>query len=207
MKPVRKFTQIKKNAELIRTVSIASASIDDIGWIAQLESELFTGADVIPVEQLMEWYKINQTGFFIFKTEDGKRIGHIDILPLRPQIIESILEGELIEREIKGEYLYTPNEKNLIKNLYIECVAIKPTGRIRAIALQVFLSGFGAIVGNICPVDNIEKIFAVAATKQGEQIMKNFGFTVAHEETKRKDGHKLFVGDMKTLRLRVSNQS
>ncbi len=207
MKPVRKFSDIKKNAELIKAVNIYSASIDDIEWIAQLEAELFTGKDVIPVEQLMEWYKINQTGFFIFKTEDGKRIGHIDILPLRPQIIESILIGELIEREIKGEYLYTPNEKSLIKNLYIECVAIKPTGRIRAIALQAFLSGFGAIVGNICPVDNIEKIFAVAATKQGEQFMKNFGFTCVQEEAKRKDGHRLFVGDMKTLLLRIPDQS
>ncbi|RJP74331.1 MAG: hypothetical protein C4539_00355 [Ignavibacteriales bacterium] len=207
MKPIRKFSDIIKNAEPINAVNVYPASIDDIGWIAQLESELFTGKDVIPVEQLLEWYKINQTGFFIFKTEDGKRIGHIDILPLRPQIIKSILAGELIEREIKGIYLYTPNEKNLIKNLYIECVAIKPTGRIRAIALQSFLSNFSSMVSNICPVDNIEKIFAVAATKQGEQFMKNFGFTVAQEEDKRKDGHKLFVGDMKTLLLRIPDQS
>jgi hypothetical protein len=192
-------TNLNGKEELIQTISINPASMEDIEWIAQLESELFTGADVIPVELLKEWYNTNPTGFFVFKTSDGVRVGHINILPLRPQILELFLEGKIIERQIRGESLFTPVEKKSIKNLYIECLAVKPVGRIRAAVLYALMSEFVSMICNICPVDNMEKIYAVAATVQGEQIMRNFGFKVIREDAARQDGHKLFEADVKEL--------
>jgi len=191
----KNFPDIK---EFITTMNITRASIEDIEWIARLEAELFTGTDAIPEEVLKEWYSTNPTGFFIIK-QNEERVGHIDILPLRPQTFDLLLKGSLIERQIRGVSLYTPNERNLIKNLYIECVSISLTGRAREVALLSLLSNISSMINKICPVENVDKIYAIAATKQGEQIMKHLGFTLAKQGEKRKDGHPMFVAEIKTL--------
>jgi len=57
-------------------------------------------------------------------SKNGQKVGHIDILPLRPATFQTFFEGNVVERDIRGDSLYTQKEKHLIRDLYVESIII-----------------------------------------------------------------------------------
>lgn len=70
--------------EAVMPYSVEQATLAEIGWIAQLETQVYSSADAIPRRTLEEWYTANPHGFFIVRAPDGRKLGHLDILPLKP---------------------------------------------------------------------------------------------------------------------------
>jgi hypothetical protein len=191
--------------ERITKINIYPATVEDIEWIAKTEAKLFEGVDIIPEEILKEWYYANPTGSYVLKTQRMKQVGHIDILPIRPRVLDLFVEGSLIERQIRGDSLYPRAEKNDIKSLYIECVSICLSGRARALALLSLFSNLIPIISSICSLETLENIYAIAATNQGEQIIKRLGFTTVQASNMRQDGHTMFVVDVKKLSGKIAD--
>jgi hypothetical protein len=163
--------------------------------IAQLEAAVYSTTDAIPEGVLREWYSANSTGFSIVKTADGTPIGHLDLLPMKPKTLEAFLKGDIIEREIRGDSLYSAQEKQLIKHLYVESIVVRPPKPLsNAFAVVSVLSNFAAIIERIADLGNVEKVYAIAATNPGEEIMRDLGFELECDGDRRRDGHKLFGG-------------
>src|ERR1051325_7640797 len=99
--------------------SLEPAALEEVEWIAQLEYEMYSSDDAIPQHILEEWYARNPSGFSILKINDGERIGHIDILPIHPTILQRFISGDIVERDIRGNDLYSLADKKLIRNLYV----------------------------------------------------------------------------------------
>ncbi len=185
--------------------SINPAINEDIDWIATLEAKVYSSHDAIPKHILKEWYDTNPSGFFIIKIRGGRRIGHIDILPIRPKTLSLFIEGGIEERDIRGDSLYSPQEKSLIKNLYIESVAIShPEGQSQASAVIYLLSNFTQIARNIGELDNIDMVYAIAASKAGVSLMKRLGFNLVKSSKDRKNGHDLFAIRFMNLAQNIS---
>lgn len=184
---------------------VEPANEQDIEWIAELEADVYSGIDAIPVQILKEWYKANPSGFFVIRMKNGPRIGHLDILPLRPDTMKQFLAGEIIERDIRGDCIYGVNEKDLIKDLYVESIIIRPLkGYSGAKAITCLLSNFVPIANNICNIQNIEYVYAVAASRAGAQLMTHLGFELQKGSDKRKDRHNLFVARFTTVATNVA---
>jgi hypothetical protein len=126
---------------------VEPATSDEIGWIAGLQESVYSAEDAVPESVLREWFAVNPTGFFIVKKRDGSLAGHIDVLPLRPNTLQQFLDGSIVEREIRGDSLYPPEDRKSIKHLYVESIILRPTkGLSTAAAMIAVLSYTGKML-------------------------------------------------------------
>jgi hypothetical protein len=204
-KTERQIPSVHYLEELSIKYRIDPATKDDIEWIAQLESEFYSAQDAIPKDILKEWYDVNPSGFFVIKMNDSRRIGHLDILPLRPKTLTLFLEGHLVERDIRGDSLYSVHEIEHIKNLYVESIILDPPeGCSRGLAILFLLCNFTLIVNRICDSSNLESVYAIAASKSGQRLMGRLGFNKISTSENRKDGHNLFAARYSELTQNIN---
>jgi hypothetical protein len=184
---------------------IDPAKLEEIDWIANLEAEVYSSNDAPPKSVLEEWYCSNLNGFSIIRNKEGQKIGHIDILPLRPEALRKLVDGVIVERDIRGNDLYTPAERNLIRSLYIESVVIHPAqGSSNARAVLYLLCSFISLVERLCNPADVENLYAIAATTRGIRFIRHVGFNRIKEANERKDGHDFFATTLADLAARLS---
>lgn len=203
LKTGRALPQIKNLDDISTRYQIVQATAEEIDWIAQLQTQVYSSADAVPKHVLMEWYKSNPTGFSIIKMQNGQKVGHIDLLPLRPSTFQTFLEGNIVERDIRGDSLFSQNEKHLIKDLYVESIIVlPPKGYSNAPAILSVLTNFKSLVSRISNTANIENVYAIAASKSGERLLRKLGFDIIKPSQSRKDKHDVFSAKFAEL---VSN--
>jgi hypothetical protein len=171
----------------------APATSEEVGWISELEQTAYNAVDAVPGDVLQEWYASNPTGFTIIRMGDGTKIGHIDILPLRPTTLQSFIDGRIVERDIRGDSLYTPGDRGQITTLYVESIIVHPPkGYSKAPALLCVLSGFADLVKRVCDPGPGLVVYAIGASGPGEDMMRKLGFDVLRGAAMRKDRHNLY---------------
>lgn len=184
---------------------VESADIRDIEWIAQLEKDVYSEEDAIPEQVLKEWYAVNPTGFFIIRIKNGPRIGHLDILPLKPRTMQQFIDGNITEHDIRGDSLYTPQEKEQVTDLYVESIIIRPPKGSSSInAILCLLANFTVIAKSVSDVNRLQHIYAIAASKSGEKLMGHLGFEVCVPADARRDKHPLFIAESSVVAGRVA---
>src|SRR5450432_1203879 len=99
---------------------VCPATRDDVEWAADLAKRIYRGNDIIPKDLMLEWYDKNPTGFFVIQSTDGERVGNLDLLPVKPATLNRFIRGEITERNITGDCLYSPAEAGEIRDLYVE---------------------------------------------------------------------------------------
>ncbi len=193
------------NAKIPLMMDIAPAESEDMGWIAEQEAKRFSGIDVIPEALLREWHARNPTGFFLIIAEDGRRAGYINILPVRHETLRLFLDGNIVERQIRADALYSADERELIRELYVESIVVDLSGRARAAALLALAVNFASMIELICDIDKLGHVYAIAATTPGMNLLRHLGFSVIQKEGERKDGHELFAIEGKDLMDRIAS--
>lgn len=183
---------------------VEQATSEEIRWIAELEASIYSREDAIPEHLLREWFSMNHTGFSIVKTADGKPIGHLDILPIRPATLDAFLKGDIVEREIRGDSLYSIDDRSLIKHLYVESIILRPPKPLsNAATIMSVLSNMSSIIKRVADLETVEHIYAIAATPSGERVMRRLGFDLLSAGDRRKDGHNLFAAQRSVLAGKV----
>jgi hypothetical protein len=108
--------------------------------------------------------------------------------------MELFVKGEITEREIRGDSLYTPKERQLIQHLYVESIILsQPKGLTNAAALVHVLSNIALIIERVADLHRVERIYAMAASVPGEDFMRDLGFEPHTVGDRRRDGHTLFA--------------
>ena len=183
---------------------VIQATPNEIGWIAQLEAEVYSTEDAIPERILREWYSINSNGFSIIKMADGSKIGHIDILPIRPNTLDSFLKGDIKERDIRGDSLYGMSEQDLIRDLYVESIILRPPKPLsNTPAILCVLSNIVPMIQRIVHLGQVEYVYAIAASTSGEKLLRHLGFDLFRPASTRTDNHDLFRVHSSALAKRV----
>lgn len=157
---------------------VRPATPEDLDWIFRLEIDAYSAQYAVARAKLDEWYCANPEGFSVL-TMNGQKIGHITILPLRPALLESFLQGTILEQEIHGASLYTPAERDLVRNLHVESIIVKsPQGRSTPPlkALMCLGRNFLHLIQRVCEPANLENVYALSASGQGESFIKGVGF-------------------------------
>jgi len=189
----------------LRGFSVEPATSGDIAWIAALEAAVYSKSDAVPEQTLREWFSVNPTGFSIIRDPSGKAIGHLDILPLRPVTMDAFCKGDIVEREIRGDSLYSPTDRSSMTTLYVESVILVPEKpMMKGPALLCLLDNLGAILERITDVNTVEKLYAIAATAAGENLLKRLSFEVAGVGERRRDAHGLFVARVTNVAARIA---
>jgi len=175
------------NGEL-SPIEIRSSALEDMELIASQERTVYSEDDAVPEPTLREWYMRNRTGFNIILYDD-KKVGHLTLLPFNQDFLTKFNEGKVIEKDAKAADIYTPASRRSIKDLYVESLAIlHPSENLKGKILIHVLSQFAEIVSRVCPLNQIRNIYALAATREGKQLLLHLSFSEFKTEHLRKDG-------------------
>lgn len=200
----RALPEVDRLNEFCASYRATPATKSEVGWISDLEQSVYSVSDAVPGEVLLEWYESNPTGFTVIRMGDGTKIGHIDILPLRPTTLNSFINGKIVERDIRGDSLYAPAERDQITDLYVESVIVQPPkGFSNAPAVLCLLGGFADLVERICNPARVQTVYAIAASHSGERFLHRLGFDQLRGAANRKDGHNLYSADYAVLRENI----
>jgi hypothetical protein len=191
-------------ADVLREVgtyySIDSARPEEISWIAEIEAKKYD-ADAVPERILRDWYNVNPKGFFIIRIHSGRKIGHLDILPIRPLTLQKFIRGDIIEKEILSDSIFKLGESAQIQNLYVESIIVDPPRECsRSDAVRTLLFHIDTLVQALCPPSQIDKVYALAATNDGTNFMKRPGFAVIVPGHERRDGLDLLCVSFREFR-------
>jgi hypothetical protein len=182
------------------------ATPEDLDWIFRLEIDTYSAQYSVARRTLEQWYGSNPDGFSIL-TINGRKIGHLTIVPLHSKILDSFVRGTIVEQDIHGDSLYTPGEKHLTRNLYFESVILdSPEGHstLPIKALTCVARDFVPLISRICDPTNLENVYALAASGPGERLMKGVGFDQVKSGQERSDQRALYVAKFSTLNANIS---
>src|SRR5260370_1319734 len=108
--------------------------------------------------------------------EGGKRIGGVTILPLAEDVIKSLIDGRIRERNIEPWAIRKWSDKNL--TAYIPSISIHHTGdkqRDRERGHFIIRSAIRWALSLDSQYD-IKKTYAIASTPESQNCVKHLGF-------------------------------
>jgi len=182
------------------------ATPEDLDWIFQLEIDAYSAQYAVARRTLEQWYRANSDGFFIL-TMDGRKVGHLTIVPLHDKILKSFDQGTILEQDILEDCLYTPRERHLIRNLYVESIILdgsKGPSALPIKPLSCLAHNFVPLIGRICDPTQLENVYALAASGRGERFMKGLGFDRVNSNQERADQRAVYVAGFSSLKAKIS---
>lgn len=185
---------------------VSPASLEDLDWIFRLQVETYSPKNAVARHRLERWFRSNPDGFSIL-TMNGRRVGHLTFIPMRAELVEDLVQGLVSEHDIHEGCLYTPAEKQHIRNLYVESVIVESaTGHftLPIKALTCLAHDFVPLIERICDPEKLENLYALAASGRGERLMKGLGFNVIQTGQQRMDGRALYAATFEALQARIS---
>ena len=122
----------------------------------------------------------------------GKFLGYFDAIPIRESFAGTFLGGRVTETQITHEDVLPPEEMHKCKYLFISGLAVHNpnthAGRRNAnILVWALLKYLAHFYGSAKPL-----AFAVAATKEGDHLLRRFRINLQAEATSRADGYRLY---------------
>jgi N-acetylglutamate synthase-like GNAT family acetyltransferase len=178
----------------------------DLDWIFQLQIDAYSAQHAVARQTLDRWYGSNPGGFSIL-TMNGRRIGHLTIIPLHAKVLERFVQGTILEQDIDEGCLHTAEEKHLVRNLYVESIVID-SGQGHSIlpikALTRLAHDFVPLISRVGELRNLENVYALAATGRGERFMHALGFEMIKSGQERSDRRALYAANFNTLRSNIS---
>jgi hypothetical protein len=158
---------------------VRPATPEDLDWIAGLEIGAYSAEYAVARAKLDEWFCANPCGFSVV-TAGGRKVGQITLLPLRPELLGGFARGTIREQEIRGADLYTPAERESVRNLHVESVIILPPSGRSAPPLKALVClgrNFIRLIERVCEPENLDNVYALGASGQGESLIRKLGFT------------------------------
>lgn len=171
---------------------ILPAREEDVRWAAALGARVYGGDDVIPEATMVEWFRANPNGFSTFWCGEA-RVGNFDLLPLRAAPLREFVAGRLLERHVRGADLFSVRETPAMCAVHFESIVIDPEfAGSRSRMMKVFMLSYLRLLGRVCPLPQVESVYAIAASAQGTGVLRRLGFVSAGDAAGRLDGHPLF---------------
>jgi predicted DNA-binding transcriptional regulator AlpA len=136
---------------------------------------LYEVEDIVTYDRLLEWREANND-IFMSAREGGKRIGGVTIIPLAEDVIKSLIDGRIREQNIEPWAIRKWSDKNL--TAYIPSISIHHTGdrqKDRERGHFIIRSAIRWAISLDKHYD-IKKWYAIAATSEGEKLVKHLGF-------------------------------
>ena len=185
---------------------VLPAAREDLDWIFRLEIDAYSAEYAVARAKLDEWYCANPEGFSVL-TMNGERVGQITLLPLRHALLEGFDQGTILEQGIRGADLYTPAERDLVRDLHVESIIIQSReGRSMPPlkALMCLGRNFITLIRRVCEPANLENVYALGASGRGESFMKGLGFRQVGSARTEPGPRRLYVAKFDALRDNIA---
>src|SRR5258708_23580552 len=125
--PMRKVEPKKEEISGVSSNTVFSLSTPNDLWAEfTIGRSLYREENIVPYKRLLEWREVNSTIFMSLK-EEGKVVAYSSLMPIREDVILSLLKTSLQERDIPP-YAVTKCAEPLL-SLYAPPYAIKSSER------------------------------------------------------------------------------
>ena len=185
---------------------VRPARADDLDWIFRLEIDAYSAEYAVARRTLDAWYCANAEGFSVI-TMCGEKVGQITLLPLRPVLLDSFNQGTIPEQDIHAAGLYTPAERELVRNLHVESVIIQSAHGRSTPPLQALVClgrNFVPLVRRVCEPANLDNVYAVGASGRGESFIRRLGFRRVGDAEDQTGPLGLYVANFNALEANIS---
>jgi len=157
------------------TLTFGPTTNNELWASYQNHFKLYEPEDIVTYDRLLEWREANED-IFMSAREGGKRIGGVTILPLAEDVIKSLIDERIREQNIESWTIRKWSDKNL--TAYIPSISIHHTGdRLKDRERGHFI--IRCAIKWAISLDkhyDIKKWYAIAATPEGEKLVKHLGF-------------------------------
>ncbi|HXR46680.1 MAG TPA: hypothetical protein VN784_04500 [Candidatus Limnocylindrales bacterium] len=124
--------------------------------------------------------------------EEGNLLGYFDVIPLKDAFAQLFIEGRVTEDQLRHDDVCTVSERAHCKYLFVAGLAVwSPesfSGRRNASMLVwALLRYMEHYYGSMQPL-----VFAVAATEEGDDILRRFKLKLTTDAVNRPDNHCLY---------------
>lgn len=136
---------------------------------------MYEPEDIVTYDRLLEWHDANED-IFMSAREGGKRIAGVTVMPLAEDVIKSLIDEKIREQDIEPWAIRKWSDKNL--TAYIPSISIHHTGdksKDRERGHFIIRSAIRWATSLDKQYD-IKKWYAIAATPEGEKLVKHLGF-------------------------------
>lgn len=156
-------------------------------------TSIYFGEFYIEDDEVELWRKINPNGFLMLYNQHNQPCGDITILGIEEKFMDLLIKGEISDAELTSDKIMSFEDTRKNSCIYITGIIvldpITTLGRKRALALiwatvqylkKYFIS------------NPPKKIYAVAITKESENLLPKLGFQVEGIKNRRVDNHTLY---------------
>jgi predicted DNA-binding transcriptional regulator AlpA len=136
---------------------------------------MYEPEDIVTYDRLLEWREANPN-IFMSAREGSKRVGGVTIMPLSEDVIKSLIDEKIREQDIEGWAIRSWSDENL--TAYIPSISIHHTGNAQKDRERGHFIIRNAIrwALSLDKQHDIRKWYAIAATPEGEKLVKHLGF-------------------------------
>jgi hypothetical protein len=159
----------------LATLTFGPTTNSELWASYQNHFSMYKVEDIVTYDRLLEWKEANKD-IFMSAREGGKRIAGVTIIPLAEDVIKSLIDGIIREQDIQQWSIREWSEKNL--TVYIPSISIHHTGdeeEDRERGHFIIRSAIRWAISLDKHYD-IKKWYAIAATPEGEKLIKHLGF-------------------------------
>jgi hypothetical protein len=174
--PWIEFDLMTDEQEQLRVVPVTS---DEILVSVQNVVRLVFEEETPPDEEIFASFKINnRRSVALYDAGVSKYVGFASIWPVRDDVAEKIMNGEISEKEFKTEYMLPSNANQDANYALIPGVAVLDAGSAQGIRrARVLMAGFREFILKefLAKQDREMTIFATAYSPAGEKWCKGLG--------------------------------
>ena len=188
---IAEIKQTKEKGKKVPKFVYSPSTPNDLWAEVRIGTQLYGEDDVVPFKRLLEWREINDEIFMSLK-EHGKVIAYSSLMPLEEEVILSLLEDKMRERDIPDSAIKQWTDPQL--SVYIASVTVSPTGDKEVDTRRGWMVVRHTLKWALS-LDrqfNIVNWYGIGATKEGQALFEDLGFSeIASLDNKERKGYKI----------------
>lgn len=162
----------------------------------------YYGNESIPFDRFEQWRLKNPNILVCLLDSKGDVVGYFDVLPLRSTFFDPFIVGKITERHLGHEDILPPGKAHRCNRLYLSGIAVRdPATFLGHRYASILVWGLFRYLEHFYPPVRTRNLFALAATREGEQLLRKFNFRIATPGTAREDGHNLYMFSLNSSSL------
>lgn len=175
--------------------------------VHELTKEVYPGVEPMPVGRYQAFLDRNSTIFVCLLDANRHVQGYFDILPLHPEFLRRFCDGAVGESDIRPEHILTREQAVAGGDLYLAGIAVREHQSIAGRKLAcVLVWGLVTYLSDLYSPRIPRRLYAEAASKEGETLLLKFNFKLVAERAGRRDPFRVYALELTKATLeRIEN--
>lgn len=149
--------------------------------------------DALPNEVVELWRLKNPIMFACIMDQYGAVEAALGIMPLTESFMEHFIAGKVVENQIGPEDIHSIEERKRVGQLYVSGVVVRDAGTQRGhMRAGLLLWATVQYLAKLYGTRRKRTLYALAATREGEHLLKRLNFRIVSRAGQRLDRHDLY---------------